>query len=73
MISSIIDLVYELPHKLLNNLRLGFLGKYENFGKSQTWVQTVLMPRLLKKNSPISESLIITKDEAGKVKLFRQL
>ena len=39
MISSIAKLVYELPHELPNDLRLGILGKKEILEKSQIWVE----------------------------------
>ena len=32
-------LVYELPHELSNNLRLGILGNKEILGRSQIWVE----------------------------------
>ena len=35
--SSIANLVYELPHELPNDLRLRILGNKEILGKSQTW------------------------------------
>ena len=31
---------FELPHELLNNLKLRILGNYEILGKSQNWVGT---------------------------------
>ena len=40
VISSIANLVYELPHKLPNNLRLRILGNKEILGKSQIWMET---------------------------------
>ena len=40
MISGIANLVNELPHKLLNDLRLGILGNKEILGKSQIWMET---------------------------------
>ena len=33
-------LVYELPHELPNDLRLGILGNKEMLGKAQIWVET---------------------------------
>ena len=39
MISSIANLVYELPHELPNNLRLRILRNTEILGKSQIWVK----------------------------------
>ena len=39
MISSIANLVYELPHELPNNLRLRTLGNKEILGKFQIWVE----------------------------------
>ena len=41
MISSIANLVYELPHKLPNDLRLRILGNQEILGKSHIWVETL--------------------------------
>ena len=40
VISSIANLVHELPHELLNHLRLMILGNKEILGKSQNWVET---------------------------------
>ena len=40
MISSIANLVYELPHELPNDLRLRILRNKEILGKSQIWVET---------------------------------
>ena len=40
MISSISNLVYELPHELPNDLRLRILGNKEILGKSQICVET---------------------------------
>ena len=40
MISSIANLVYELPHGLSNDLRFRFLGNKDILGKSQIWVET---------------------------------
>ena len=40
MISSIANLVYELPHELPNHLTLRILGNKEIFKKSQIWVET---------------------------------
>ena len=37
---SIINFVYELPHELLNDLRLRMLRNYEISGKSQSWFET---------------------------------
>ena len=42
MISSIANLVYELP----NNLRLRILGNKEILGKSQIWVEIVSPPEI---------------------------
>ena len=39
-VSSISNLVYELPHELPNDLRLRILGNKEILGKSQNWVET---------------------------------
>ena len=39
LISSIINFVYELPHKMPNNLTLRMLGNYEILGKPQNWVE----------------------------------
>ena len=39
-VSSIADLVYELPHQLPNDLRFRILGKKKILGKSQIWVET---------------------------------
>ena len=39
MISSIANLVYELPHELPNDLKLRMLGNKEILGKSQIWVE----------------------------------
>ena len=40
MISSIINLVHELPHDLPDVLRRRMLGNKEIIGKSQIWMQT---------------------------------
>ena len=40
MISSIANLLYELPHELPNDLRLRILGNKEILVKSQIWVET---------------------------------
>ena len=40
MISSIINLVHELPHDLPDDLRRRMLGNKEIIGKSQIWMQT---------------------------------
>ena len=40
VVSSIADLVYELPHQLPNDLRFRILGKKKILGKSQIWVET---------------------------------
>ena len=40
VISSIANLLYELPHELLNDLRLMILGNKEILGKSQILVET---------------------------------
>ena len=40
VISSIENLVYKLPHKFPNNLRLRTLGNKETLGKFQIWVET---------------------------------
>lgn len=40
LISSIINLVYELPHQLLNDLRLESLGNQELIENFQIWVET---------------------------------
>ena len=42
MISSIENLVYELPHELPNDLRLRILGNKEILGKSQILVETFI-------------------------------
>ena len=39
VISSIANLVYELPHELSNDLTLRILGNEEILGKSQIWVE----------------------------------
>ena len=39
MISGIANLVYELHHKLPNDLRLSILGNKEILGQSQIWVE----------------------------------
>ena len=39
VVSSIADLVYELPHQLPNDLRFRILGKKKILGKSQIWVE----------------------------------
>ena len=39
MISSRANLVYELPHELLSDLRLTILGNQEILGKSEIWVE----------------------------------
>ena len=39
MISSTANLVYELPHKLSNDLRLRILGNKKILRKSQIWVE----------------------------------
>ena len=44
MISSIANLIYELPHELPNYLRLRILGKKQILGKSQIWVETSRVP-----------------------------
>ena len=38
MISSIANLVYDLPHELPNDLRLRILGNKDIIGKSKIWV-----------------------------------
>ena len=38
--ASIKNLVYELPHELLNYLRFAILGNYKKIGKYQIWVET---------------------------------
>ena len=40
LISSITNLVHELPHELPNDLRLRILGNQEILEKCQMWVQT---------------------------------
>ena len=40
VISSISNLVYELPHELPNDLRLRILGNKKILGKSQVCVET---------------------------------
>ena len=40
MISSIANLVHELPNELPNDLRLRILGNKAILGKSQIWVET---------------------------------
>ena len=40
MVSSVANLVYELPHELPNNLRLMILGNKEILGKPQIWKKT---------------------------------
>ena len=40
VISSIANMVYELPHELPNDLRLRILGNKEILGKSRIWVET---------------------------------
>ena len=40
VISSKANLVYELAHQLLNDLRLSMLGNKETFGKSEIWMET---------------------------------
>ena len=40
MIASIANLVYELPHKLPNDLRLRILRNKETLRKSQIWMET---------------------------------
>ena len=40
VISSIANLVYELPHELQGDLRLRILENKEILGKSQIWVET---------------------------------
>ena len=40
MIASIANLVYELPHKLPNDLRLRILKNKETLRKSQIWMET---------------------------------
>ena len=40
MISSIANLVHELPHELPKDLRLRILGNKEILEKSQIWVET---------------------------------
>ena len=40
MISSIANLVYELPHELPNGLKLRILGNNEILRKSQIWMET---------------------------------
>ena len=39
-VSSISNLVYDLPHQLPNDVRLRILGNKEILGKSQIWVET---------------------------------
>ena len=53
LISSITILVYELRHKLPNDLRLRILGNQKMFKKSQIWVKTVKKPR---KSFPVLSS-----------------
>ena len=50
LLSSIANMVYELPHKLPNDLRLRILGNKEILGKSQIWVETYLVPSFPSKN-----------------------
>ena len=38
--SSITNLLYELPHELLNDLRFRTLGNKEILGKCESWVET---------------------------------
>ena len=40
MISSVANLVYDLPHKLPNDLQLRILRNKEILGKSLIWVET---------------------------------
>ena len=46
VISSIANLVYELPHEFLNNLKLKILGNKAILEKSQIWVETVVIPKM---------------------------
>ena len=39
VISSIVNLLYELSHDLPNDVRLEILGNKEILGKSQIWVE----------------------------------
>ena len=43
--SSIANLVYELPHMFPNNLRLRTLGNKEILGKFKIWVETWPCPQ----------------------------
>ena len=49
-ISSIANLVYELPHELPNEGRLRILENQEILEKSQVWVGKSLVPRLSSRN-----------------------
>ena len=40
MISSIGNLVYELPHEFPNDLKFRILGNNEILGKSEIWIDT---------------------------------
>ena len=53
MISSIANLVYELPHELPNDLRLRILGNEEMLGKSQIWVEPI-------SQSPFQKLILVT-------------
>ena len=39
MISSTENIVYKLPHRLQNDLRLSILGNYEMLETSEKWVE----------------------------------
>ena len=47
VISSIANVVYELPHDFPVNLRLRILGNKKILGKSQIWVETVIKESFL--------------------------
>ena len=47
VISSIANVVYELPHDFPVNLRLTILGNKKILGKSQIWVETVIKESFL--------------------------
>ena len=54
LISSISNLVYELPHELPNDLRLKILGNEEIFGKSEIAWRHSLVPSLPSRNETLA-------------------
>ena len=62
--SSIVNLVYELPHQLPNDLRFRFLGSQEISEKSQIWMETQLSTQ-----SPFNKLALVVVVEKKHVKI----